>query len=128
MSYLLGTSGQTSYVQCDNIDCWVFKRGYKQNFSYMYENNLRIPFLKIKYTETFQDFCYYIGILDFLRVGQYWQSTFFVIDIFENINFYNPSRGGGGSKCSIGQEIGSHFSQDHPMVTKILDFIHKHPN
>ena len=35
---------------------------------------------------------------------------------------------GGGSKCPIGQEIGSHFSQDHAMVTKILDFIHKHPN
>ena len=33
---------------------------------------------------------------------------------------------GGGSKCPIGQEIGSHFSQDHPMVTKFLDFIHKH--
>ena len=29
---------------------------------------------------------------------------------------------GGGSKCPIGQEIGSHFSQDHAMVTKILDF------
>ena len=25
-------------------------------------------------------------------------------------------------------EIGSHFSQDHAMVTKILDFIHKHVN
>ena len=40
----------------------------------------------------------------------------------------NPKGGGGGSKCPIGQEIGSHFSQDHAMVTKILDFIHKHPN
>ena len=101
MSYILGTSGQTSYVQCDNIDCWVFKRGYKQNFSYMYENNLRIPFLKIKYTETFQDFCYYIGILDLLRVGQYWQSTFFVIDIFENINFLTLVEAGGRGDQSV---------------------------
>ena len=27
-----------------------------------------------------------------------------------------------------GQEIACHFSQDCAMVTKILDFIHKHPN
>jgi hypothetical protein len=27
----------------------------------------------------------------------------------------------------IGQEIACHFKQDHAMVTKILDFIHKHP-
>ena len=40
----------------------------------------------------------------------------------------NPKGGGGGSKCPIGQEIRSHFPQDHAMVTKILDFIHKHPN
>jgi len=26
----------------------------------------------------------------------------------------------------IGQVIACHFSQDHTMVTKILDFIHKH--
>jgi hypothetical protein len=36
----------------------------------------------------------------------------------------NPKGGGGGSKCPIGQEIGSHFSQDHAMIPKILDFIH----
>ena len=27
-----------------------------------------------------------------------------------------------------GQEIACHFSQDHTVVTNILDFIHKHPN
>ena len=27
----------------------------------------------------------------------------------------------------IGREIACHFSQDHTMVTKFLDFIHKHP-
>ena len=46
----------------------------------------------------------------------------------EGIPSLNPKGGGGGSKCPIGQEIGSHFSQNHAMVTKILDFIHKHPN
>ena len=35
---------------------------------------------------------------------------------------------GGGPKVPAGQEIACHFSQDHTMVTKILDFIHKHPN
>ena len=34
--------------------------------------------------------------------------------------------GGGGSKCPYGFSIGCHFSQDLAMVTKILDFIHKH--
>ena len=34
---------------------------------------------------------------------------------------------GGGWNPSIGQEIACHFSQDHAMVTKILDIIHKHP-
>ena len=29
---------------------------------------------------------------------------------------------------STGQEIPCHFSQDHTVVTKILDFIHKHLN
>ena len=34
---------------------------------------------------------------------------------------------GGGWNPPIGQEIACHFSQDHAMVTKILDIIHKHP-
>ena len=34
----------------------------------------------------------------------------------------------GGGNPPIGQEIACHFSQDHAMVTKILDFIHKHLN
>ena len=34
----------------------------------------------------------------------------------------------GGPKVLTGQEIACHFSQDHTVVTKILDFIHKHPN
>ena len=33
-----------------------------------------------------------------------------------------------GGILPIGQEIACHFSQDHTMVTKFLDFIHKHPN
>ena len=33
---------------------------------------------------------------------------------------------GSGLIQSIGQEIACHFSQDHTMVTKFLDFIHKH--
>ena len=40
----------------------------------------------------------------------------------------NPKGGGGGLKVPAGQEIACHFSQDHTVVTKILDFIHKHPN
>ena len=43
-------------------------------------------------------------------------------------NRVNPKGGGGGSKCPIGQDVGSHFSKDYAMVTKILDFIDKHPN
>ena len=34
---------------------------------------------------------------------------------------------GGGSMCPYGFSIDCHFSQDHAMVTKILDFINKHP-
>ena len=34
----------------------------------------------------------------------------------------------GGGIPPIGQEIACHLSQDHAMVTKILNFIHKHPN
>ena len=37
------------------------------------------------------------------------------------------SDAGGWSKCPYGFSIGCHFSQDHAMVTKILDFINKHP-
>ena len=40
----------------------------------------------------------------------------------------NPKGGGGGPKVPAGQEIACHFSKDHAMVTKILDFIHNHPN
>ena len=34
----------------------------------------------------------------------------------------------GGPKVPSGQEIVCHFPQDHAMVTKNLDFIHKYPN
>ena len=44
------------------------------------------------------------------------------------ILWLNPKGGGGGPKVPAGQEIACHFSQDHAMVTKILDFIHKHLN
>ena len=40
----------------------------------------------------------------------------------------NPKGGEGGPKVPAGQEIVCHFSQGHAMVTKILDFIHKHSN
>ena len=33
---------------------------------------------------------------------------------------------GGGQILPVGQEITCHFSQDNTMVTKFLDFIHKH--
>ena len=36
--------------------------------------------------------------------------------------------GGGGWNHHAGQEIARHFSQEHTMVTKFLEFIHKHPN
>ena len=40
---------------------------------------------------------------------------------------FNPKGGGGGGpKVPSGVSIGCHFSQDHAMVTKILDFIHIH--
>ena len=44
--------------------------------------------------------------------------------------FFQPQnmRGGpGGPKVPSGFSIGCHFSQDHAMVTKILEFINKHP-
>ena len=34
----------------------------------------------------------------------------------------------GGPKVPTGQEIACHFSQNHTVVTKNLDFIHKHLN
>ena len=40
----------------------------------------------------------------------------------------NPKGGGGCPKVTAAQEIVCHFSQGHPMVTKNLDFILKHPN
>ena len=43
------------------------------------------------------------------------------------IHALNPKGGGGGPKWPYGFSIGCHFSQDHAMVTKILDFIHIHP-
>ena len=44
------------------------------------------------------------------------------------LGHFNPKGGGGGLKVPAGQEIACHFSQDHTVVTKILDFIHKHLN
>ena len=41
----------------------------------------------------------------------------FYLTLIEPGGWWNPP---------IGQEIACHFSQDHAMVTKILDFIHKH--
>ena len=40
----------------------------------------------------------------------------------------NPKGCGGCPKVTAGREIVCHFSQSHAMVTKILDFIHKHLN
>ena len=42
--------------------------------------------------------------------------------------FWSVKEAGGGPKVPSGFSIGCHFSQDHAMVTKILDFIHKHLN
>ena len=73
----------------------------------------------------------------FYRIGVEYQNSCQTLDVYLRFatwigqiqsKLLNPKGGGGGSKCPIGQEIGSHFSQDHAMVTKILDFIHKHPN
>ena len=35
---------------------------------------------------------------------------------------------GWGGILPIGQEIASHFLQDHTMITKFIDFINKQPN
>ena len=56
--------------------------------------------------------------------------TWCLADIFilswQNI-FFNPKNCGGGRILPGAQEIACHFSQDHTMVTKFLDFIKKHP-
>ena len=44
-----------------------------------------------------------------------------------NLTSLTLKAAGGGRIQPIGQEITCHFSQDHTMVTKLLDFIHKHP-
>ena len=49
----------------------------------------------------------------------------FIINLL--INPKRPEVGGVGRILPIGQEIACHFSLDHTMVTKFLDFIHKHP-
>ena len=41
---------------------------------------------------------------------------------------FNPKGCGRGPKVPSGREIVCHFSQGDAMVTKILDFMHKHPN
>ena len=51
-----------------------------------------------------------------------------ILKLFSAIHIsINPKNCGGGLIQSIGQENACHFSQDHTMVTKFLDFIHKHP-
>ena len=47
---------------------------------------------------------------------------------FKKQTLINPKRHGGGWNPPIGQEMVCHFLQDYTMVTKFLDFIHKHPN
>ena len=52
------------------------------------------------------------------------------VSVLANVEFctcLNPKGCGGGPKVPGGFLIGCHFSQDHAMVTKILDFIHIHP-
>ena len=51
-----------------------------------------------------------------------------ITTVHESWTLFNPKGGGGGPKVPAGQEIVCYFSQDHAMVTKNLDFIHKHPN
>ena len=46
----------------------------------------------------------------------------------KNCAFFNPKRPGGGLRQPIGHKIACHFSQDQAMFTKILDFVHMHPN
>ena len=52
----------------------------------------------------------------------------FKIQCGQEVMSVNPKGGGRGPKVPSGFSIGCHFSQDHAMVTKILDFIHIHPN
>ena len=49
----------------------------------------------------------------------------FWIDIFYGWSLTLKDMGGGLIQ-SIAQEIACHFSQEHTMVTKFLEFIHKH--
>ena len=46
---------------------------------------------------------------------------------FLTVTILTLKEAGGGPKVPSGFSIGCHFSQDHAMVTKILDFIHIHP-
>ena len=48
--------------------------------------------------------------------------------VMENLRekSFNPKRPGGGRILPGGQGIACHFSLDHAMVTKFLDFVHKH--
>ena len=48
------------------------------------------------------------------------------VDLNQKLTF-NPKNCGGGRILPGAQEIACHFSQDHTMVTKFLDFIKKHP-
>ena len=45
--------------------------------------------------------------------------------LFKIMNLFNPKNSGGGRILTGAQEIACHFSQDHTMVTKFLDSIHK---
>ena len=59
------------------------------------------------------------------RIKNFWVAGFFLPAI--NATVFNPKRHGGGLIQSIGQENACHFSQGQTMVTKFLDFVHKHP-
>ena len=48
-----------------------------------------------------------------------------VLNIYHCLNPKSCRKG--GLRQDIGQEIAYHFSQDHIMATKFLDFIHIHP-
>ena len=51
----------------------------------------------------------------------------FMSKIPQHFCLLNPKNCGGGRILPGAQEIACHFSQDHTMVTKFLDFIKKHP-
>ena len=70
-------------------------------------------------------------IMNEVRKYFYWLRLKYLCTLFHEILilvFLTLNDAGGGSKWPTGQEIACHFSQDHAMVTKILDFIHKHLN